>query len=88
MCRNPWLSCTCAKPGQRPIDFLTFIVGHSGVNRDQEAELAAVVAAILCNERLQDEEMAKTQGIDKEGHKCRDRRSLLIAPQTRTRRVS
>ncbi|PWY64756.1 hypothetical protein BO70DRAFT_192379 [Aspergillus heteromorphus CBS 117.55] len=87
-CHNPWLSCTCAKPGQRPIDFLTFIIGHSGVNRDQEAELAAVVAAILCNERVRDEEMAKTQGMDKARHLCRDRGGLLRAQQTRTRKAS
>ncbi|BCR99047.1 BRcat and Rcat domain-containing protein [Aspergillus luchuensis] len=91
LCRNPWLSCTCAKPGQRPIDFLTFIIGHSGVNKDQEAELAAVVAAILCNERLRDEELAKTQSGMKEkaGSANRSRASLLIPQQaTRARRVS
>ncbi|PYH97465.1 hypothetical protein BO71DRAFT_373260 [Aspergillus ellipticus CBS 707.79] len=87
-CCNPWLSCICAKPGQRPIDFLTFIIGHSGVNRDQEAELAAVVAAILCNERVRDEEMAKTQVIDKGGHLCRDTGGLPRTQQTRPRKVS
>ncbi|RAL13649.1 BRcat and Rcat domain-containing protein [Aspergillus homomorphus CBS 101889] len=64
-CGDPWFACACAASGQRPADFLAVLIGHTKLSRDQEAELSAVVTAILRNERLRDEEAAKSKLMTK-----------------------
>ncbi|RAK75540.1 BRcat and Rcat domain-containing protein [Aspergillus fijiensis CBS 313.89] len=73
-CGDPWSACACAASGQRPADFLAVLIGHTKLSRDQEAELSAVVTAILRNERLRDEEAAANAKAKMKGSRRESKR--------------
>lgn len=50
------------------------LIGHTKLSRDQEAELSAVVTAILRNERLRDEEAAANAKAKMKGSRRESKR--------------
>ncbi|KAE8350698.1 hypothetical protein BDV28DRAFT_33691 [Aspergillus coremiiformis] len=56
-CGEPWSSCVCVTPAERPMDFFTFVIDGKALNRDEEAGLTAVLAAMLCHEMESEEDL-------------------------------
>ena len=84
-CGNPWSSCVCVTPAERPVDFFTFVIDGNALNRDEEAGLTAVLAAMLCHERESEEPLIDkgrkgTQGCRTEGCVVRDGNIAKVDP--------
>lgn len=58
-CGNPWSSCVCVTPTERPVDLFTFVIDGNALSRDEEAGLTAVLAAMLCHERESEEDLTE-----------------------------